>query len=159
MIVYTGHPEYDFVYECRVRGPYLGCFVGISRHAYGEFVLPENMTPQLKPLLDSLTPRESTGLGIDGEGVFHGIPKPRVFVEATKDAADVFGEYPKNLVRPRKIGPISRNIKTRQECELELFRLLNIISDERRYITGSQLIDSIRTGVRSFIDRYFKEVP
>jgi hypothetical protein len=160
MIAYTGHPEYDFVYECRIRGPNLGCFVGISRHAYGEFVLPENHTPRIKPLLDSLHPIDSDGIGVDGDGAFHGTPKGRVFVEATKGCEDVFGKYPENLKKHESIKLIEKDSsRLRKQFETDVSELIRKWSSERTrmyYRDRYAFAEAACEDISALADRYFK---
>lgn len=160
MIVYTGHHEFDFVYEDRIRGATYGQFIGTIRGCDGTWVLPENFAKGgIGPTLDSLIPIDSDGNGIDGSGVFHGTPRKSI-AEITSDAADVFGEYPKNLVKPRKIVPIDGNIKTRQDFGAELRQLIrHAASDRLMRLNAHHHWDGVNSEIVLLIDRYFKEVP
>lgn len=160
MIVYTGHREFDFVYEDKTRGATYGQFIGTIRGCDGTWVLPENwISGGIGRFLDTLNSVESTGLGIDGSGVFHGTPRKSV-AEITADAADVFGEYPKNLIKPRKIVPIDGNLRSRSDLIQSIVDLIIRYSSERTRLSLKDGLSRAMSGdVIELVKRYFKEVP
>lgn len=160
MIVYTGHHEFDFVFESRTRDASFGQFVGTYRWCSAPVILWENSKPGgIGPLLDSLIPIDSDGIGVDGEGVFHGSPRASL-AEITKDAADVFGEYPKNLVKQRKIVPIDGNLRSRSDLIQSIVDLIIRYSSERTRLSLKDGLSRAMSGdVIELVKRYFKEVP
>ncbi len=160
MIVYTGHHEFDFVFESRTRDASFGQFVGTYRWCSAPVILWENSKPGgIGPLLDSLIPIDSDGIGVDGEGVFHGSPRASL-AEITKDSADVFGEYPKNLKKQSKIVPINGNLRSRGDLLQSILDLVAKYSNRRTQLSlRDGLSRAASEDVRDLIDRHFKEVP
>ncbi len=78
MIVYKGHPDFEFVYACSVRGANYGILVGRNRWSQFEEPLPHSAQKFIScPHLiePGLTEFEITATTLDGDGVFHGKPR------------------------------------------------------------------------------------
>lgn len=82
MIAYQGHPQYRFAYVSNERGAAKGYLVGIVNPWHHEVVCPpEGHADQYGHTLAlelGLKTVVIDGLGIDGDGVFHGTPPRRV---------------------------------------------------------------------------------
>jgi hypothetical protein len=82
MIAYVGHKKYKYCYVSNERGAARGYLVGIVNPHYHEVVCPpDGHADQYGHLLAASLDLKQVvidGLGIDGDGVFHGTPPRRV---------------------------------------------------------------------------------
>jgi hypothetical protein len=126
MFVFLGHPDYDFVYRCEDRCASFGNYVGIRK---GEsFVEPLPLTKVTMDWVANSKATKITGFDIDGDGVFHGIPKKKVFETVTKDSEDVFGSYPENLKEKPQGDDTLRQLKRELDAvEYPFARLLGFL--------------------------------
>lgn len=158
MIVFTGHPDYDFVYRCEDRSASFGRYVGMRK---GEsFVEPLPLSEKTLDLLKDLKTQRITGNEINGDGVFHGTPKAHVFVEATKDSEDVFGKYPANLKKQKEVVLLEKDSpRLRQQFLRDLCGVIKKWSDSRMGLTYRSQIgfnEALNHDACDLIDRYFK---
>jgi hypothetical protein len=158
MMVFLGHPDYDFVYRCEDRGPSLGNYVGIRK---GEsFVEPLPLTNKTKEWIETATSTKIDGNGIDGDGVFHGTPKGRVFVTVTKDCDEVFGKYPANLKKQKPIELIEKDSpRLRKQFETDVYDLIRkwTVNLTRTYYRDRYAFaEAACEDISALADRYFK---
>jgi hypothetical protein len=158
MRVFLGHPNYDFVYRCETRGADFGNYVGMRKGE--DFVEPLPLTTETLEWTKTATSTKITGDGIDGDGVFHGTPKGRVFVEATKGCEDVFGKYPENLKKYELFVLLEKDSpRLRQQFVKSLVDIVSRYSDpalRMQYRDRFRLAEEFKKEIDYLLDRYFK---
>lgn len=90
MIVYKGHPEYEYVYRnwTRSAGASYGLLVGFNPGDDFTSTLPMHEQYPFKLDLQEVV---IDGNGIDGAGVFHQGERLKSLAEITSNASDVLG--------------------------------------------------------------------
>jgi hypothetical protein len=141
MIVYTGHPIFDYVWICTHSGPYWGRLVGANKGQRGDSWMPladheQNITfGSMMSVREQLLQRglkkvEITAADLDCEGVFHGaVKKPLHEIDFT----DAFGSPPPTVVAAKE-----------EKFRAFLFRLVDRYNDRIR----SRRYDEADSGIR-----------